>query len=68
MADTLIVSSGTVELHPENEEISSEVIHITLYDKMVVRPESPIWRARTAEVSVTLRDVLKRSVVESAGQ
>ena len=37
--------------------------HITFYNKMVVRPESPTWRARTAEVSVTLRDVL-----ESAGQ
>ena len=37
-------------------------------DQMNNPPESTTWRARTEDVNVTLRDVLVRSVVESAGQ
>ena len=42
--------------------------HVKLHDEIVMPPESTTWRANTEDVSVTLRDVLKRSVVESSGQ
>ena len=42
-------------------------IYVKLHDEIVMPPESTTWRARTEDVSVKLRDVLKRSAVESAG-
>ena len=43
----------------DNEQILAD-INVTLHDEMVMPPDSTTWRARTADVKVTLHDVGKK--------